>query len=112
MCGLAWSGLIDLVHHVDGSHGSHFTHVCTHLSTHQGASDGGLDIPQSEKRFPGYDREGKKYDADMHKERILGTHVADYMNYLNEVRPWGWSTCTWRAYLGPNQPHPNRKPAC
>ena len=71
---------------------------------HQGASDGGLDIPQSEKRFPGYDREGKKYDADMHKERILGTHVADYMNYLNEVRPQavkgaggGWGGCVERG---------------
>lgn len=27
----------------------------------------------------------------MHKERILGTHVADYMNYLNEVRGMFWS---------------------
>jgi hypothetical protein len=52
----------------------------------QGASDGGLDIPQSEKRFPGYDREGKKYDAEAHKERIMGQHVAEYMNHLEEVR--------------------------
>lgn len=50
----------------------------------KGASDGGLDIPQSEKRFPGYDRDGKRYDADSHKERIMGEHVAEYINYLVE----------------------------
>lgn len=50
----------------------------------KGATDGGLDIPHSEKRFPGYDRDAKKYDADVHKERIFGEHVADYMRYLIE----------------------------
>jgi len=50
----------------------------------KGASDGGLDIPHSEKRFPGYDRDGKEYDADVHKERIFGEHVAEYMRYLIE----------------------------
>lgn len=50
----------------------------------KGATDGGLDIPHSEKRFPGYDRDGKKYDADVHKERIFGEHVAEYMRYLIE----------------------------
>lgn len=48
----------------------------------KGATDGGLDIPHSEKRFPGYDRDAKKYDADVHKERIFGEHVAEYMRYL------------------------------
>jgi large subunit ribosomal protein L5e len=50
----------------------------------KGATDGGLDIPHSEKRFPGYDRDAKKYDADVHKERIFGEHVAEYMRYLIE----------------------------
>jgi len=50
----------------------------------KGASDGGLDIPHSEKRFPGYDRDSKEYDADVHKERIFGEHVAEYMRYLIE----------------------------
>jgi large subunit ribosomal protein L5e len=50
----------------------------------KGAADGGLDIPHSEKRFPGYDRETKKYDAEVHKERIFGEHVAEYMRYLME----------------------------
>mmetsp|Transcript_45801 Transcript_45801/g.58824 ORF Transcript_45801/g.58824 Transcript_45801/m.58824 type:complete len:320 (+) Transcript_45801:48-1007(+) len=50
----------------------------------KGATDGGLDVPHSEKRFPGYDRDAKEYDADVHKERIFGEHVAEYMRYLIE----------------------------
>lgn len=50
----------------------------------KGAADGGLDVPHSEKRFPGYDRDAKEYDADMHRERIFGGHVAEYMEYLEE----------------------------
>jgi len=50
----------------------------------KGAADGGLDIPHSNKRFPGYDRDAKEYDADMHKERIMGGHVGEYMEYLEE----------------------------
>jgi large subunit ribosomal protein L5e len=50
----------------------------------KGAADGGLDIPHNEKRFPGYDRDAKAYDADMHKERIFAGHVGEYMEYLEE----------------------------
>ena len=50
----------------------------------KGAADGGLDIPHSEKRFPGYDRDAKEYDADTHRERIMGGHVGEYMEYLEE----------------------------
>lgn len=50
----------------------------------KGAADGGLDIPHSEKRFPGYDRDAKEYDADTHRERIMGGHVSEYMEYLEE----------------------------
>jgi len=50
----------------------------------KGAIDGGLDIPHSESRFFGYDKEGKKYDAEAHKNRIFGKHVADYMVSLKE----------------------------
>mmetsp|Transcript_7969 Transcript_7969/g.10387 ORF Transcript_7969/g.10387 Transcript_7969/m.10387 type:complete len:315 (+) Transcript_7969:84-1028(+) len=53
----------------------------------KGATDGGLDIPHTEKRFPGYDRDAKSYDAEVHQERILGTHVKDYMEYLQEEDP-------------------------
>ncbi len=57
---------------------------CRIFGALKGAADGGLDIPHSEKRFPGYDREAKEYDADLHKERIFGGHVGEYMQYLEE----------------------------
>jgi large subunit ribosomal protein L5e len=50
----------------------------------KGAVDGGLDIPHSETRFPGYSGESKKYDPAQHKARIFGQHVADYMRSLKE----------------------------
>jgi len=53
----------------------------------KGAVDGGLNIPHSEKRFPGYDREGKEYDAETHKKYIFGGHVQEYMELLEEEDP-------------------------
>merc|ERR1712055_1086710 len=50
----------------------------------RGAVDGGLDIPHSEKRFPGYDAESKELNADVHRAHIFGGHVADYMRHLIE----------------------------
>merc|ERR1711879_527186 len=50
----------------------------------KGAVDGGLDIPHSEKRFPGYDSESKELNADAHREHIFGQHVANYMTSLQE----------------------------
>lgn len=57
---------------------------CRIFGALKGAADGGLDIPHSHKRFPGYDKEAKEYDADMHRERIFGGHVGEYMEYLEE----------------------------
>nr|AYV89038.1 hypothetical protein DAPPUDRAFT_299917 [Tetranychus truncatus] len=50
----------------------------------KGAVDGGIDIPHSEKRFPGYNAESKELDAEVHRKHIMGTHVADYMRSLME----------------------------
>jgi len=50
----------------------------------KGASDGGLDIPHSNKRFPGYSRDTKTYDAEVHKGRIFSEHVAEYMREMEE----------------------------
>ncbi|CAF1390005.1 unnamed protein product [Rotaria magnacalcarata] len=50
----------------------------------KGAVDGGLDIPHSTRRFPGYSREGKKFDAEVHRQHIFGLHVANYMTSLKE----------------------------
>jgi len=57
---------------------------CRIFGALKGAADGGLDVPHSEKRFPGYDRDAKEYDAEMHRERIFGGHVGEYMEYLEE----------------------------
>jgi len=48
----------------------------------KGAADGGLHVPHSVKRFPGYDSEKKEFKADVHRKHILGVHVADYMKQL------------------------------
>jgi len=48
----------------------------------KGAADGGLHIPHSTKRFPGYDKEKSEYKADVHRRHILGVHVAEYMKQL------------------------------
>merc|ERR1712018_763346 len=50
----------------------------------KGAVDGGVDIPHSDKRFPGYDKEASEFNADVHRRHIFGQHVADYMNTLSE----------------------------
>lgn len=50
----------------------------------KGAVDGGLDIPHSVKRFPGYDNEEKSLNAEVHRNHIFGLHVAEYMKHLQE----------------------------
>jgi large subunit ribosomal protein L5e len=51
----------------------------------KGACDGGIDIPHSVKRFPGFS--GEEYDAKVHMDRILGKHVANYMQHLKDEDP-------------------------
>lgn len=57
----------------------------------KGAVDGGLHIPHNTKRFPGnaYSGEGDEktldYDASVHRGRIFGEHVANYMRQLEEA---------------------------
>jgi len=48
----------------------------------KGASDGGLYVPHSEKRFPGYDIESKELDAETLRKYIFSGHVAEYMETL------------------------------
>jgi large subunit ribosomal protein L5e len=50
----------------------------------KGAVDGGLNIPHSVKRFPGYSAESKAFNAEVHRSHIFGQHVADYMRTLEE----------------------------
>lgn len=50
----------------------------------KGAVDGGLNIPHSSKRFPGFDPESKEFNAEILRQHIFGQHVADYMRSLAE----------------------------
>jgi len=50
----------------------------------KGATDGGLEIPHSDKRFVGYDEEGKTLNAEILRKYIFGGHVQDYMKHLSE----------------------------
>ncbi|KAI3678630.1 hypothetical protein L6452_37930 [Arctium lappa] len=58
----------------------------------KGALDGGLDIPHSEKRFAGFNKDGKQLDADVHRKYIYGGHVASYMSTLMEDEPEKYQT--------------------
>lgn len=57
----------------------------------KGACDGGLHIPHSTRRFPGSSaaEKGQKsqYDPEVHRARIFGVHVAEYMRVLQEESP-------------------------
>jgi len=58
----------------------------------KGAVDGGLHVPHSVKKFPGFteaeERGGDyQYDASAHLERIVGLHVQEYMEMLQEEDP-------------------------
>ena len=48
----------------------------------KGASDGGILVPHSENRFPGFDMESKELDAEVLRKYIFGGHVAEYMETL------------------------------
>ncbi|CDK29484.1 unnamed protein product [Kuraishia capsulata CBS 1993] len=48
----------------------------------KGASDGGLYIPHSASRFPGWDIEGEELDAELLRKYIFAGHVSEYMEEL------------------------------
>lgn len=60
----------------------------------KGASDGGLNVPHSVKKFPGFTKKGKEYDGvkaradkyipEEHLDRIMGVHIDGYMKVLKE----------------------------
>jgi len=54
----------------------------------KGAVDGGLNVPHSERRFPGWDASANDgegdYNPEVHRDRIFGKPLADYMNLLKE----------------------------
>jgi len=51
----------------------------------KGATDGGLYIPHSNKRYPGFKGGDKEtFNAKLHRERIFGGHVDKYMKTLKK----------------------------
>jgi len=50
----------------------------------KGAVDGGLEIPHSVTRFPGYDEESESLNADVHRGHIFGNNIAEYMRSLQD----------------------------
>jgi large subunit ribosomal protein L5e len=58
----------------------------------KGACDGGILIPHSERRFPGYSTESKELDAEVLRKYIFGGHVADYMKSLKEENEDAYKT--------------------
>lgn len=54
----------------------------------KGATDGGLNVPHSVKKFPGFvkgeTKKSNKYNAEVHRDRIYGVHVDEYMEHLKK----------------------------
>jgi large subunit ribosomal protein L5e len=50
----------------------------------KGAVDGGLKIPHSENRFPGWDAGSKALDAEVLRKYIFGGHITEYMQELED----------------------------
>jgi len=50
----------------------------------KGAADGGLHVPHSVRRFPGYDADKKEYKAEVHRKHIFGLNIAAYMKDLQK----------------------------
>jgi len=52
----------------------------------KGATDGGIDVPHNDHRFPGSKREGGEWNTqpEVHRKYIFGGHVGDYMKHLAE----------------------------
>jgi large subunit ribosomal protein L5e len=53
----------------------------------KGACDGGMDVPHNEKRFAGYDKDGKELDSEVLQKYIMGEHVAEYMSEMRDEEP-------------------------
>jgi len=54
----------------------------------KGACDGGLNVPHSVRKFPGFSKgaskKKSKYNAAAHRDRIFGVHIDNYMTTLKE----------------------------
>jgi len=73
----------------------------------KGACDGGLYIPHSTRRYPGYggDDKNKNYNPKIHRERIFGLHVDKYMKLLKKesAEDYKQQFSKWDAVLTKNK---------
>lgn len=53
----------------------------------KGATDAGVMIPHSPHNFPGYSADKECVEPDMHRDRIYGKHVAEYMTLMKDENP-------------------------
>jgi large subunit ribosomal protein L5e len=49
----------------------------------KGACDGGVNVPHSQARFVGFDKEKGELNMEVFKNHLLGKHVADYMKAMS-----------------------------
>ncbi|GME97823.1 unnamed protein product [Ambrosiozyma monospora] len=64
----------------------------------KGASDGGLYVPHSPSRFPGWDIESEELDTEVLRKYIFGGHVAEYMEELADDDEERYSTL-FKGYI-------------
>jgi len=52
----------------------------------KGSTDGGINVPHNDHRFPGSKREGGEWQTDpaVHRKYIFGGHVGEFMKHLQE----------------------------
>jgi len=53
----------------------------------KGAADGGVEVPHGDSRFVGYDKEGKKLNAEVLRKYIFGGHVKEWMEKMKKEDP-------------------------
>jgi len=63
----------------------------------KGATDGGVEIPHSESRFVGYDKEASKLKAETLRKYIFGGHIKEYMAVVKAEDPAKYEAL-WSQY--------------
>jgi len=60
----------------------------------KGATDGGIDVPHNDHRFPGSKREGTEWttSAETHRKYIFAGHIGEYMKALQEENEEAYNT--------------------
>lgn len=72
----------------------------------KGATDGGLNIPHSVKKFPGFvkgeTKKANQYNAEVHRDRIYGVHIDEYMEKLkkDDENAYNKQFSKWNKSLG------------